>query len=169
MSTDMSGPLSGISFGTTVDAHVANTCLPAGERPNKTPIFITGVGDTRAFLVWLRSSCPCDLTAQLKAEKLMVVPSTADGFRATVGALRSLDEGKGVSFHTSLPEDHCVRLLVKNLGKGMPESAIREELETMNIRIQGVMQLRSSCRDQDPAKDRPPTPTSLCLWHEVQR
>jgi hypothetical protein len=34
------------------------------------------------------------LTAQLKAEKLMVVPSTADGFRATVSALSSLDEGR---------------------------------------------------------------------------
>jgi hypothetical protein len=47
----------------------------------------------------------------------MVVPSTADGFRAVVSALRSLDEGEGVSFQTfTLPEDRCVRLLVKNLG-----------------------------------------------------
>jgi len=150
MSTDMSGALSGMPVGTTVDAHVTNPCLPAGERPNKTPIFITGVGDTRAFLVWLRSSCPCDLTAQLKAEKLMVVPSTADGFRATICALRSLDGGKGVSFHTfSLPEDRCVRLLVKNLGKGMPESAVREELESLNIRVGDtrafLVWLRSSC------------------------
>jgi len=163
-------PLSGMPVGTTVDAHVANPCLPAGERPNKTPIFISGVGDTRAFLAWLRSSCPCDLTAQLKADKLMVVPSTADGFRATICALRSLDRGKGVNFHTfSLPEDRCVRLLMKNLGKGMPESTVREELESLNIHVQGVMQLRSGRRDQDPAKDRPPTPTSLCLWHGVRR
>jgi len=62
-----------------------------------------------------------------------------------------------------------VRLLVKNLGKEMPESAVREELESLNIRVQGEMQLRSGRRDQDPAKDRPPTPTSLCPWHEVQR
>jgi hypothetical protein len=34
------------------------------------------------------------MTAQLKAEKLMVVPSTADGFRDTVSALRSLDGGR---------------------------------------------------------------------------
>jgi hypothetical protein len=169
MSTDMSRPLSGMPVGTTFDAHVANPCLPAGKRPKKTPIFITGFGDTRAFLAWLRSSCPCDLTAQLKAEKLMVVPSTADGFRATVSALRSLDGGEGVRFHTSLPEDRCVRLLVKNLGKRMPESAVREELGSLNIRVQGVMQLRSGRRDQDPAKDRPPTPTSLCLWREVRR
>jgi len=47
----------------------------------------------------------------------MVVPSTADGFRTTVGALWSFDGGKAVSFHTfSLQEDRCVRLLVKNLG-----------------------------------------------------
>jgi hypothetical protein len=68
----------------------------------------------------------------------MVVPSTADGFRATVSALRSLG-GKGVSFQTfSLPEKRCVRLLVKNLGKGIPESVVREKLEALNIRVQGV-------------------------------
>jgi hypothetical protein len=60
-----------------------------------------------------------------------------------------------VSFHTSLPEERCVRLLVKNLGKGMPESVVREELEALNIRVQGVTQLRSGRRDQDPSKDRP--------------
>ena len=153
-----------MAVGTTVGAHVANPCLPAGERPNKTPIFIKGVGDTTAFLLWLRSSCPCDLTAQLKAENVIFVPSKADGFRATVRALRFLDGGKYVSFHTfSLPQDRCVRLLVKNLGKGMPESAVREELESLNIRIQGVMQLRSGCRDQDPAKDRPPNPPLHCV------
>jgi len=34
-----------------------------------------------------------------------------------------------------------MRLLVKNVGKGMPESTVREELESLNIRVQGVMQL----------------------------
>jgi hypothetical protein len=54
---------------------------------------------------------------QIKSEKLMVVPSTPDGFRAAVRALRSLDGREFVSFHTSaLPEDRCVRLLVKKLG-----------------------------------------------------
>jgi hypothetical protein len=57
----------------------------------------------------------------MKGEKLMIVPGTADGFRATVSALRSLDGSKGVTFHIfSLPEDRCVRLLVKNLGRQMP-------------------------------------------------
>jgi hypothetical protein len=47
-----------------------------------------------------------------------------------------------VSFHTfTLPEDRCVRLLVKNLGTGMPESVVLEELESLNIRVQEVMQL----------------------------
>jgi hypothetical protein len=168
MSEDMSGPLNGMPTGTSISAHVANTCVPAGERPNKTPIFITGVSDARAFLAWLRAFCPCVLTAQLKAEKFMVVPSTADGFRATVSALRFLDGegGGGVSFHTSLPEDRCVRLLVKNLEKRIPESVVREELESLNIRVQEVMQLQSGRPDQGPAKDRPPPLTSLYLWRE---
>jgi hypothetical protein len=36
--------------GTTLNAQVANTCLPVGQRPNKISIFILGVRDTRAFL-----------------------------------------------------------------------------------------------------------------------
>jgi hypothetical protein len=47
-----------------------------------------------------------------------------------------------------------VRLLVKNLGREMPESVVREELEALDIYVQGVMQLRSCRRDQDPTKDR---------------
>jgi len=70
---------------------VTNTCIPAGDLPNKTPIFISGVGDTRAFLAWLRASHLSGLTAKLNAEKQVVVPSTASGFRATVSSLRSLD------------------------------------------------------------------------------
>jgi hypothetical protein len=60
-----------------------------------------------------------------------------------------------VSFHTfTLPEDRCARLLVKNLGRGMPESVVREELEALDIHVQGVMQLLSGRRDQDQTKDR---------------
>jgi hypothetical protein len=47
---------------------------------------------------------------------------------------------------------------VKKLGRGMTESVVREELESLNIRVQVFMQLRSGRRDQDPAKDSPPTP-----------
>ena len=89
----------------------------------------------------------------------MVVPSTADGVRAAVSSLRSLEGKVGVSFHTfTLPEDCCVRLLVKKLGRGMPESVVCEELESLNIVVQGVTQLRYGRRDQDPPKDRPTTP-----------
>jgi hypothetical protein len=50
----------------------------------------------------------------------MLVLRTAEEFRAALSALRSLDGSKGVSSHTfSLPEDTCVRLLVKNLGRYM--------------------------------------------------
>jgi hypothetical protein len=94
MSSDMSGPLSDKPDGTTPNAQVTNTCLPAGESPNKTFIVISGVRDARTFLAWMRASCPGGVTAQLKAEKLMVVPSTANGFRAAVSALRSLDGGR---------------------------------------------------------------------------
>ena len=79
------------------------------------------VSDTRSFLTVLRASCPGGLIVQLKAESLMVVPSTADGFGTAVSALRSLDAKEGLRFHIfNRPEDHCVRLLVKNLGMGMP-------------------------------------------------
>jgi hypothetical protein len=139
------------------------------ERPNKTPVFISDVSDTRSFVAWLRASCPGGLTDQLKGENLMAVPSTADGFRAAVSALRSLDGKDGVSFHTfTLPGDRCARLVLKNMVRGMPESVVREELEFLNFRVQGVTQLRSGSRDSDLAKDHPP-PTSSCQWREGPR
>ena len=64
-----------------------------------------------------------------------------------------------MSFHTfTLPEERCARPLVKNLGRGMPESVVREELESLDICVKGVKQLRSGRRDQDPTKHRPLTP-----------
>ena len=58
-----------------------------------------------------------------------------------------------MSFHTfTLPEDRSVRFLVKNVGRGTPESVVWEELEALGIHIQAVMQLRSGRRDQDPTK-----------------
>ena len=74
ISSYMSGPLIDMPDGTANRAQAANTYLPVGERPNKTPIFISGARDVPAFLAYLRASCPGGLTAQLKAEKLMVVP-----------------------------------------------------------------------------------------------
>jgi hypothetical protein len=56
---DKSGPLRGMPNGATTHAQVsASSAAPVGERPNKTPIFIADVGDTRAFLAWLRASWP---------------------------------------------------------------------------------------------------------------
>ena len=103
MPVDIAGPLSGNSDGTTHHAHVAKTCLSAGERRNKTPNFISVFSDTRNFLAWLRASCLGGLMAQIKDEKLMVVPSTADGFRNAVSALRSVDWKDGVRFYTFTP------------------------------------------------------------------
>ena len=58
---------------------------------------------------------------------------------------------------------------MKNLGRGMSEIVIREELETLGNHVQGVTQLRSGRHDQDPNKDGTPTPTSLYQWREVLR
>jgi hypothetical protein len=139
MSTDMSGPLDGMPAGTNLTDKVA----PAGELPNKTPSFVSAVSDTREFLPFLRTRFPSSLSAQLKVKKLMTVPGRADDFRSTVSALRSLDGSKGVIFHTfCLPEDRMARLLIKNIGRKMPESVVREEMEALGICVQGVMQLR---------------------------
>ena len=101
--------------------------------------------------------------AQIKGEKLMVVPSTADGFRAAVSELWSLDWKDGVRFHIfTLLEDRCARLLVKNMSRGTPKSVVREKLASLNIHIQGVTRLRSGRRDPNPAKDRP-NPTLHCV------
>jgi len=82
------------------------------------------------------------LSTQIKVE-MLIVPTNADGFLSTVSVLRSLDGSKGVSSYTfSLPEDRCVRILVKYLGKRIPENVAHKELETLNIRIQGAKQLR---------------------------
>jgi hypothetical protein len=51
-----------------------------------------------------------------------------------------------------------VRQLLKNLGKRMLETEIREELEALHIQVQAVMQLRSRRRDQDAEKYRALTP-----------
>jgi hypothetical protein len=90
---------------------------------------------------------------------LVADPSTAEGFRAAIRTLRFLDGKEGVSFNTfSLPEDRCVRLLVNNLGRIMPEGVVQEELELLDTHFQGVTQLRSGRPDQDPAEDCPPNP-----------
>jgi len=92
-------------------------------------------------------------------ENLIVVPSTAYKFRTWTSALYSLNEQDGVSFHTFMrSEDRCLRLLVKNLCRVMPESVVREELKSLKIRVRGFTHLRSGYCDQGPTKDRLPTP-----------
>jgi len=49
-------------------------------------------------LAWFQAYCPGGLTTQLKAEEFIVVTSTANGFRAAVNALRSLDWRAGVNY-----------------------------------------------------------------------
>jgi hypothetical protein len=76
----------------------------------------------------------------------------------------------GVSIHTfTLPEDRCLQLLVKILGRCMPESVDRPELKALNIYVQGVIDLRSCRRDEDASKDRLLTYTSLYPWREVSK
>jgi hypothetical protein len=101
----------------------------------------------------------------MKGEYFILVPETAHGFWATIGALRSLGEGDDMRFLS--PEGPMLRLLLKNLGKRMRDHEIREELEATSIQVQAVMQLRSRRRDQDAEKDRPLTPhfiVSVAWW-----
>jgi len=152
----MSGPLSDKPDGTTHHAQVANTCLPAGERPNKTPVFISGFGDARSFLACVAGDLPWRSDGPTKGREVDGRPINRRRVQSSVSAVRSLDGKEGVRFHTfTLTEDRCVRILVKSLGWGMPENVVRKELESLKIRVQGVTQLR---HDQDLAKDRLPTP-----------
>jgi hypothetical protein len=67
-----------------------------------------------------------------------------------------------VSFHTfTLSLYRCVRLLLRNLGRRMPQSVVREELEDLDMHVQGVRHLRSSRHDQDPIKDGPLNPNFI--------
>jgi hypothetical protein len=93
------------------------------ERRNKIQVFVSGMRNTRKFLEWFRPKSASKLVAQMKEGILMFVPETADGFRATIGVLRSLGEAEGVSFQSfALQEDRCILLLQKNLGKRMTEA-----------------------------------------------
>jgi hypothetical protein len=61
---------------------------PAGERRKKTLVFVSGVRNPRKFLECIRAKSASKLLAQMKGEILLLMPETADGFRATIGALR---------------------------------------------------------------------------------
>jgi hypothetical protein len=54
----------------------------------------------------------------------------------------------------------------------MPESVVREELETLGIYVQGVLQLRYGRRDQDIGRESPQTPhliVSVARGAEAQK
>jgi hypothetical protein len=80
---------------------------------------------------------------------------------------KSRGRGKGrsdVRFHNySLPEDRCLRLLITNLEKRMPEGVVLEKLGSLGIHVQGLMQLRCGSQKQDPAKYRYPTPNFIVI------
>lgn len=79
--------------------------LPQGSVETKPQSTLFG-WKTRRFLEWIRANSTGKLLAQTKGEILTLVPTTADGLRPTIGDLRSLDVGEGVSFQTfSIPED----------------------------------------------------------------
>jgi hypothetical protein len=71
----------------------------------------------------------------------MVVPSTASGYRAAVSALRS-SMGGGCVSTPSRSRTTVGAAPGEETGRGMPESVVREELEVLDIHVQGVMQLR---------------------------
>ena len=82
------------------------------------------------------------MVPQVTGKQLMDVPETADDFRVAITALRSLDLNKIVIFHNfSLPEDKCVRLLVKNVGTRMPESVVREKMKALEVSVEGDLWL----------------------------
>ena len=73
-----SDTLGGMPAGT-----VSTKLVPAEKRRNRNPIFVAGDTHSCNFLKLLRAHCPSSLSDQLKGEKLMIVPGTADGFRST--------------------------------------------------------------------------------------
>jgi hypothetical protein len=90
-----------------------------------------------------------------EGRELIIVPGTADGFRANVSDIGFFHGSKCVGFHTfALPEDAEVRLLIKKLGRQMLESVVREDLEALDISVQGIMQIHSGRRDLYASKYR---------------
>jgi hypothetical protein len=170
----VTGPLRVTLKGTTANsAQVENSApYPSGSDVTNSPMYVSGVRNTRKFLEWIRAKTASKLLVQMKRENLVLVSETANGFRATIGARPSLGEGKGLSFHTSLAEDGCIRLKLKKLGKRMPEAEIKKELEALHINVQALMLLRWKRRDRDSEKDRPLTPqfiVSVARRHDVSK
>jgi hypothetical protein len=103
---DMARPLCGLPVGTISNAQVGASAVVPAELLNKTPIYVSGVTNTRRFLIRLSYLCPSP-PAQIKEETLMIIPRASDGSRATVTALRSLDWLQGCVSTLSPGESVC--------------------------------------------------------------
>ena len=98
----------------------------------------------------------------MRGNQLIITPDTANCYRATITALRTLPKERGVVFHTyTPPRERSVRLLIKHLGRNMPLEDVVEELLACGIEGASVTQLRSNHRDADSSRDRPLTPHFL--------
>lgn len=62
-----------------------------------------------------------------------------------------------MSLHTSLPENRCIRISVKNLGLCIQASDVWEELKTPGIHVQEAMDLFSRRCDRSVKKNHPLT------------
>jgi len=64
-----------------------------------------------------------------------------------------------------------VRLLVKNLDRGMPDSVVRKEPESLYFHYEGVTQLRSVRRDKTTPKTAflPHFLVSMAPWPELPK
>jgi dissimilatory sulfite reductase (desulfoviridin) alpha/beta subunit len=97
----------------------------------------------------------------------MIEPGTADIFRDTVSDLRSLYESKGVSFHNlSLPENRCVRLLVKTMGRQMLASSARSWKTSAFMTWESCRP--GVCTATKIYRKTAPLHRSLSQWHRVQ-
>jgi hypothetical protein len=56
--SEVSGPMSGPPAETTTPSSQVDKAVPPGERRNKTPVYVSGVTDTRKFLDWVRAGSP---------------------------------------------------------------------------------------------------------------
>jgi hypothetical protein len=153
------GPLSGKPEGTTFTAAQVEGRVPPGERRNKTPLYVSGVSNTRKFLEWIREKTASKLLAQMRGETFMLVPEIAEGLpghywcpavprRGQWGEL-SLFFSPGGPMHSPTAEER---------RQARARIRYQEELEALSISVQAVMQLRSKRRNQDPEKDCPLTP-----------
>lgn len=140
-----------------ITTHLANNnVVPSGQRLNTALIIFSVVTDTRDFLIRLRAfSSSLSAISRGETDNLL---GTADIFRATMSAQRSLDWRKGLFFYSFLsPGRSFYASAFKNLGKKLTESIVQEVMEAQGFRVHGVMQLRCGRCEQDASKCRPLT------------